>query len=53
MVMLGFFTGVTEFVSQRAVEQAIESAVKPATLELNLRAFTAGYEFASRKELAR
>jgi 2-oxoglutarate ferredoxin oxidoreductase subunit gamma len=53
MVMLGFFTTVTEFVSQRAVEQAIESAVKPATLELNLRAFTAGYEFAGRKELAR
>ena len=52
MVMLGYFTAVTGLVSQRAVEQAIESAVKPATLELNLRAYTAGYEFAGRRELA-
>lgn len=53
MVMLGFFTNVTDFVSQKAVEQAIVNTVKPATVDLNLRAFTAGYEFAGRKEPAR
>ncbi|UCG26132.1 MAG: 2-oxoacid:acceptor oxidoreductase family protein [Chloroflexota bacterium] len=53
MVMLGYFTAVTQFVTQRAIEEAITSAVKPATLELNLRAFAAGYEYADRKELAR
>jgi 2-oxoglutarate ferredoxin oxidoreductase subunit gamma len=53
MVMLGFFAAVTELVPQQAIEKAIKSSVKPTTLELNLRAFAAGYEFAGRKEMSR
>jgi 2-oxoglutarate ferredoxin oxidoreductase subunit gamma len=53
VVMLGFFTGVTDVVSHDAVEQAITKSVKPKTLSLNLRAFEAGYQYALDKELAR
>jgi 2-oxoglutarate ferredoxin oxidoreductase subunit gamma len=53
MVMLGFFVAVTGLVSRLAIEQAIESSVKAATLELNLQALTNGHDYAERKELAR
>jgi 2-oxoglutarate ferredoxin oxidoreductase subunit gamma len=46
VVMLGFFTAVTGIVPRTAVEQAIRTSVKPKTLPLNLRAFSAGYEYA-------
>jgi 2-oxoglutarate ferredoxin oxidoreductase subunit gamma len=50
VVMLGFFTAVSGVVSREAMEKAIESSVKPKTAPLNLEAFAAGYEYASRKE---
>lgn len=53
MVMLGFFSGVTGFVSMKAVERAIEGTVKPATLELNVRALAAGHAYAQKKETTR
>jgi len=43
VVMLGFFTAVTDIVNREAVEQAIETTVKPRTLPLNLKAFETGY----------
>lgn len=50
VVMLGFFTAVTGVVSREAMEKAIQSSVKPKTATLNLRAFAAGYQYASRQE---
>jgi len=50
LVMLGFFTAVSELVSRQAVEQAIRSTVKPSTLPLNLQAFLTGYEYARQPE---
>ncbi|MBM3145602.1 MAG: hypothetical protein FJ010_11660 [Chloroflexi bacterium] len=45
MVMLGFFTAVTDVVSRAAMEEAIKSSVKDKFVELNLSAFTIGFEF--------
>ena len=44
VVMLGFFAGITGLASREAMERALESTVKPRTLELNLKAFATGYE---------
>ena len=44
IVMLGFLTGVTRLLSHEAMEEAIATSVPARTVELNLRAFTKGYE---------
>lgn len=46
VVMLGFCTGILDFISRESMEKAIESSVKPKTLELNFHAFETGYEYA-------
>jgi 2-oxoglutarate ferredoxin oxidoreductase subunit gamma len=46
VVMLGFFSRVTGIVQREAIEKAIETTVPARTLELNLRAFSLGYEYA-------
>ena len=43
IVMLGFFTKVTELISYEAARKAITTTVPSKYLELNLRAFEAGY----------
>ncbi|MBI3978348.1 MAG: 2-oxoacid:acceptor oxidoreductase family protein [Chloroflexi bacterium] len=53
VVMVGFFTAVTGAISRQAAEEAIRSTVRPRTLELNLRAFAAGYAHARVPEAAR
>jgi 2-oxoglutarate ferredoxin oxidoreductase subunit gamma len=45
MVMLGFFTAVTGLVRAQNVQHAIETSVKSSTIELNLQAFLAGYQY--------
>ena len=45
IVMVGFFTGVTELVSMGAVERAVRDSVPRGTEDLNMRAFRKGYEF--------
>ncbi len=50
VVMLGFFTAVTGLVKRETMESAIEDSVRPNTLELNLKAFEAGFQFANQKE---
>ena len=50
MVMLGFFTAVTGLVARPHMEQALETSLKPSILELNLKAFAAGYEYTPAKE---
>ena len=44
MVMLGFFTAVTELVSREAMEKALEDTLSPKVISLNLKAFTTGFE---------
>lgn len=46
IVMMGFMTGITEFCTREAVEQAVKVSVPKGTEELNLKAFKAGYEYA-------
>jgi 2-oxoglutarate ferredoxin oxidoreductase subunit gamma len=45
LVMLGFFTAVTEVVSAEAMKKAIPGSVPERFLELNLKAFDKGYEY--------
>lgn len=44
IVMLGFFTGVTGLLDREAMEEAVASSVPSRTIELNRKAFAAGYE---------
>jgi 2-oxoglutarate ferredoxin oxidoreductase subunit gamma len=46
VVMVGFFTAVSGLVRREAVETAIRSSLAPRLVELNLRAFAAGYAYA-------
>ncbi len=47
VVVFGFLVGSTGVVSRQAAEQAIRATVKPAALDLNLRAFEAGCDRAA------
>jgi 2-oxoglutarate ferredoxin oxidoreductase subunit gamma len=44
VVMLGFFTAVTDVVSKQAMKKAIPSFVPPRFVELNMKAFDRGYD---------
>lgn len=46
IVMLGFFSGLTDFVSEKAIRKAIEESVPKPTIDLNLRAFDKGRNYA-------
>jgi Pyruvate/2-oxoacid:ferredoxin oxidoreductase gamma subunit len=48
--MLGFLTAITGLVSRQAMEKAIETTVKAKTVSMNLRAFTAGYQYTAVRE---
>jgi 2-oxoglutarate ferredoxin oxidoreductase subunit gamma len=52
VVMLGFFTAVSGLVRREAVEAALRSSLPKRLLDLNLRAFAAGYEQAAAREEA-
>jgi 2-oxoglutarate ferredoxin oxidoreductase subunit gamma len=45
LVMLGFFTAITEAVSPEAMKKALPGLVPGRFLELNIRAFDRGYEY--------
>jgi 2-oxoglutarate ferredoxin oxidoreductase subunit gamma len=47
IVMLGFFSAMTDVVSVEAMREAILASVPKGTEELNLRAFQVGYEYRS------
>ena len=47
VIMLGFFSGITNIISKQAMVQSIRTSVKKAFLEINLKAFERGYEYAS------
>jgi len=46
VVMLGYLTAVTGVVSREAMEQAIRTTVRERVIDLNLRAFSQGFEHA-------
>ena len=46
IVMLGFWTAISGYVSRAAMEEAVRTSVPPKTIDLNLAAFRAGYEYA-------
>jgi 2-oxoglutarate ferredoxin oxidoreductase subunit gamma len=46
MVVLGYLVGKTEVVTRDAAEEAIRHTVKSKTIDLNLRAFDAGFRCA-------
>jgi 2-oxoglutarate ferredoxin oxidoreductase subunit gamma len=43
-VMLGFWTALTGTVSREAMRQSVRESVPPRTVDVNMRAFDAGYE---------
>ena len=45
MVILGYLTTVYKRIPTEAMEKAIRDSVKPKTIELNLEAFSQGYEY--------
>jgi 2-oxoglutarate ferredoxin oxidoreductase subunit gamma len=46
VVMLGFFTAVSKLVTKEAMEKAVADSVPGGLVDLNLKAFTRGYEHA-------
>lgn len=51
VVMLGFFTGVSGLVRAEGVQEAIRNSVRPKFVDLNLKAFEEGYQWAKREVL--
>lgn len=45
IIMVGFFSAVTQITSYEATRKAVESSVPPGTEELNLKAFETGYNY--------
>ncbi|MEF8832791.1 MAG: 2-oxoacid:acceptor oxidoreductase family protein, partial [Candidatus Thermoplasmatota archaeon] len=44
IVMLGYFTAMTEYVTKNSMKEAVEKLVPEGTEEKNLEAFDLGYE---------
>ncbi len=45
IVMVGFFTAVTNIVSEQAAKKAVSDSVPPNTLDLNMKAFERGFAY--------
>jgi len=52
VVALGYLVGATNVVGREAVEETIRATVKKKTVDLNLRAFEAGYALAVKERVA-
>lgn len=50
VVMVGFFSGATGLITPQAGEQAIRNTLRPRLVDLNLKAFNAGYDYAKKQE---
>lgn len=49
IIMLGFMVAITGIVNKESMEKAITTSIPKGTEELNLEAFTKGYEFGTQK----
>lgn len=47
IIMLGYFTAITQIVGTKSMEEAIRTSIPKGTEELNLKAFQKGYEYAA------
>ena len=47
IIMLGFFAGITNVISKKAMIESIKTSVKKAFIDINLKAFERGYKYAS------
>jgi 2-oxoglutarate ferredoxin oxidoreductase subunit gamma len=45
IIMVGFFSAITNITSYEATRKAVETSVPPGTEELNLNAFETGYQY--------
>jgi 2-oxoglutarate ferredoxin oxidoreductase subunit gamma len=45
VVMFGFFTAVTELISEESAKKAIRDSFKEKIIDLNMRAFDKGYQY--------
>jgi len=52
IVMLGYLVGATGVVSRSAIDQSMRTTLKPRILDLNLKAFEAGFELARENRAA-
>lgn len=52
VVMMGFFTAVTKLVSREAMEAALRDTLPEKVIELNLKAFAAGFEYPIQEQKA-
>ncbi len=50
VVMVGFFSGATGLITPQAGEQSIRNTLRPRLVDLNLKAFNAGYDYAKKQE---
>lgn len=46
IIMIGFLTGITEAVTLESAKDTVSKSVPPKTVEINLKAFDRGWEFA-------
>lgn len=51
VVALGYLVGATHVISREAAEESIRVTVKKQTIDLNLRAFDAGYSLAAKERV--
>lgn len=50
VVMLGFLAAATDVVARESIEDAIRTSVRETVVELNIKAFSAGYKYALEME---
>lgn len=46
IIMIGFFSGITEAISLESARDTVSKSVPPKTVEINLKAFERGWEYA-------
>lgn len=46
IIMIGFLSGITEIVSLESAKKTVSESVPPKTVDINLKAFDRGFEFA-------
>lgn len=46
IIIIGFFTAITGIISQEAARDTVAESVPPKTIDINLKAFERGWEFA-------
>ena len=46
IIMIGFLSGITEVVSLESAKKTVSESVPPKTVEINVKAFDRGWEFA-------